>query len=396
MKFMLTNEIQTKIFSYSRHTVPDDHIKSTLELIQATHQLKLADQPPLRTDLCRPLCRAIHHQANIAVIDLSRVCLEDDGIRHLVEALCTIRPKTLKLSGNHITALGLQHLTRKLTHANSAPDATGFFADLQVLDLSYNPLGDAGAAELHTLLAHCPALQTLALSSTGLRQLDGVAGAIAAAPTADRSNSSFACGRLLALTELDVGYNRFSAGALRKMLSQLNACKLIALRLGFCCDAHEERRSGPDARAADVKALVEFLQSGTLDALRVLDVSGWRLDDSDMYELVHTLRRAPQLDAVRAVENGKLGAIGFAQLVRNLHVKHLYLDGCGGVVRNLAAEMRPAVEKPAAIACVRVRLPKFSAAETEVLREFWTNLHGVRAIVGSTKSATMLELQQDH
>lgn len=345
----------------------------------------LTDQPPLRSDLCRTLCRAVHYQSNIAVINLSRVRLEDDGIRHLVDALATIRPKTLKLSGNHITAIGIQHFTRKLNAPLTTPETPSFLSDLRVLDLSYNPLGDGvGAVELRTLLGHCPALQTLTLCSTGLRQLD-------------------ASSRLLALTELDVGYNRFTMAALRKMLLQLNACKLVELRLGFCCAGSSHRRSGglDDVGSTDVKALIEFLQSGTLDALRILDISGWRLDDSDMYELVHTLRRARQLDAVWAMENNLLGSIGFAQLVRNVRTKNLYLDGCSGVVRNLCAEIRPTPGQPetssgGTIVCSSVRLPKLPAAETDVLREFWTHLHGARATVVCSKLKTLLNVQSDH
>lgn len=362
-----------------RYTVPDDHIKSTLEMIQATHQLTLTDQPPLRTDLFRCLCRAIHHQANVDTIDLSRNCLEDDGFRHLVDALDTIRPKTLRLSGNQITSAGLAYLAKKLINpvAGSTANVSGrWLDDLHLLDLSFNPLGEA-TSELRTLLENSPALRSLSLTSTGLRQLEGGA-------------------RLIGLTALDVGHNELTAGAVRTILLQLNACKIAELRLGFCGG----RTQTPASGAQFAKYLAEFLQTGTLDAMRVLDVSGWQLDDSDVYEVVHTLRRAPRLEELWAQQNTQLGAMGFAQLVGSLRVKRLYLDGCGGVVRHLGAQSRSAMDTTDGSAtrvteCVWVRLPKF-ANEQDVgaLRQFWSHVHGARASVTCMKLRTVLETQE--
>lgn len=325
----------------------------------------------MRFDLGRSLFRAIHHQTNIDTIDLSRNCLEDDGFRHLVDALETIRPKTLKLSGNQITGVGLAFLVKKLNTATLATvTATHFLTDLQVLDLSYNPLGCAGLAELHTLIDHCPALRSLTLTSVGLRKLDGAA-------------------RLIGLTELDVAHNVFTAMSMRKLLQQLNACKIIKLRLGHCVD--RDRVTG----ASCAKALAEFLQTGTLGALRVLDVSGWQLDDSDVYEVVQTLRRAPGLDELWATENGQLGAIGFAELVRGVPTKRLYLDGCAAVLPHLSSEQRSAMAADDAVKCGWVRLPKFvSVLELDVLRDFWTHFHGARAMVTVSKTRTLLEVLQ--
>lgn len=333
----------------------------------------LTDQPPLRLDLSRSLCRAIHHQTNIDTIDLSRNCLEDDGFRHLVDALETIRPKTLKVSGNHITSVGLAYLVKKITAVPAtAVPALHCLADLQVLDLGYNPLGDAASPYLHTLIDHCPALRSLILTTVGLRQLDGAS-------------------RLIGLTELDVAHNEFSATAVRKLLQQLNACKIVKLRLGHCVD--RDRSTGESC----AKSLAEFLQTGTLDALRVLDVSGWQLDDSDVYEVVQTLRRASGLDELWATENAHLGAIGFAQLVRSVRVKRLYLDGCAAVLRHLAGEQRSAMAADAggSVECGWVRLPKYSSAqELDVVRAFWTHIHGARATVTVSKTKTVLDVLQ--
>lgn len=365
--------------------MPDEYIKSSLELIQATHQLTLTDQPPLRIELSRPLCRAIHHQTNIDTIDLSRIGLEDDGFRHLVDALATIRPHTLKLSGNHITGTGLAYLCQQLklpptpTAITTTATTGNFLVQLQELDLSYNPLTlslSSDADQLSTILQHCPELRRLSLASTGLRQLDGQ-------------------GRLIGLTHLDVGHNAFTVATLRKMLLQLNACKVSELRLAFSV----ERAASADS-ASLAKHLADFLQTGTLDALRILDISGWRLDDSDVYEVVQSLRRAQRLEALYAMSNQRLGAIGFGQMVRMLRgVGRLYLDGCRGVVRHLASENRGQQSTAAESACSWIRLPSRYADDIDcdtaaaVLGEFWTHLHGDRAIVSRNKTSIVLEMQ---
>lgn len=298
----------------------------------------------LRLDVSKPLFKAMHHQSSIEIIDLSNNFLEDESLRYLADGLATLnKVKSLKLSGNFITHHGISSLIQKLVSS-----ADSVLPQLDLLDLSHNPLGAEGIARLSALVEHCPALRSLHLGSVDATHLNGL--------------------NLSGLTVLNISHNQFEVSELRKLLRTLNACKMSVLNLGFCLNAGGEA----------VRVLAEWLQSGTLADLKELNLNGWHLDDSDIFELVQTLRRAKSLDAVYLMDNPQMGTIGLMQLVQHLRVDRLYLDGCPDVGRNLATTMDTIGDHQMRSECkwIRVTVDKGKPDIVDVWKQFWTRLHG--------------------
>lgn len=314
----------------------------------------------LRPDISKPLFKAIHHQANIESIDLSHNFLEDDSCRFLADGLATLtKLKSLKLSGNCITHHGLATLVQKLT----ATSCTSL-ASLDLLDLSHNPLGNDGIAQLARLTEHCPALRSLNLCAIDATHLSML--------------------KTSAVTALDLSHNQLPTMELRQLLRSLNACKVATLKLGFCV--------GTGGGAPATRALAEWLQSGTLVALKELNLNGWDLDDGDVFELVQTLRRANSIDALYLMENPQIETIGFVQLVQSVRVDRLYMDGCSAIGRHLANTLEQ-LDGNSTSNCRWIRLSKDGRPDcVDMWRRFWTRMHGSAGNVDTLRNQVVLKL----
>lgn len=343
------------LFSFA-HPEPDPNIHSTLELIQSTHCLSLADRS-LRPNISKPLFKAMHHQSHIQSIDLSDNFLEDESCRFLAEGIVTLtKLKSLQLSGNAITQQGLTTLVEKLVNAASTCLTT-----LELLDLSHNPLGNEGILQLSKLTVQTPALRSLHLVAVQATHLSSL------------KTSNLTC--------LDVSHNQFDVSELRKCLRSLNACKMSALNLGFCVN-----RDGGNA----TQVLAEWLQSGTLAALKELHLSGWDMDDGDVFELVQTLRRANAMDSLFLMDNPQIDTIGFVQLVQHIRVSRLFLDGCPAIARHLATipDTQSNIGE-----CKWIRVSSDGQTDSvNALRRFWTRLHGNAANVVVHRRQVVLKL----
>lgn len=305
----------------------------------------------------------MHHQSHIESIDLSNNFLEDDSCRFLADGILTLtKLKSLKLSGNAITYQGLVTLTDKLLSG-----ATSCLATLELLDLSHNPLGNEGMTYLTKLANMCPALRSLHLCDVDATQLTNLN-----APS---------------LIVLDVSHNQFDVTAIRKFLRSLNACKISVLNLGYCLN-----RDGGTA----TQMLAEWLQSGTLAALKELNLNGWDLDDGDVFELVQTLRRANAMDALFLMDNPHIETIGFVQLMQHIQVDRLYMDGCPAIGRHLTTTPDPFVgHSKSGIKWIRVSCNGQTSGNVDVFRRFWTRLHGSAAIVDAHRRQIILRLNGD-
>lgn len=301
----------------------------------------------------------MHHQSHIEFIDLSNNFLEDDSCRFLADGIVTLtKLKSLKLSGNAISNQGLRTLVDKLL-----PVASTCLASLELLDLSHNPLRNEGINQLSRLTDQCPVLTSLHLCSVDATLLSNV--------------------KLSNVTALDVSHNQFDVAELRKFLRSLNACKMSSLNFGFCLN-----RGG----GAATQVLAEWLQSGTLVALKELNLNGWDLDDGDVFELVQTLRRANAMNALYLMDNPHIETIGFVQLVHHIRVDRLYMDGCLSIGRHLATTPEPTVGS-SAIGCKWIRVSSDGRTESvDVFRRFWTRLHGSAANVDALRRQIVLRL----
>lgn len=308
-------------------------------MIQATHHLSLTDQF-LEPIICKTMLKSLHYQSNLDTIDLSNNFLQDEGCRYLAEALPTLEKlKILNLNGNHITSIGISALSTKMPCQPVA---------LEKLSLSFNPLGNASAAYISLLVGQMKNLRSLHLSSVDMTEFSSI--------------------NLSSIMDLDISLNNLRLAELKKILNQLNACKVERLNIAF--SLHEQGAGVPVA---------SFLQNGTLERLQYLNLTGLNLDDGEVYEIVQPLRRARQLDELILIENRSLSAIGLKTLIQQLCVNLLQIGSCPSGLGNLdVADVKDEIH------CQKVSLrlsERDSVAEMEILTRLWRRFYGDRALI---------------
>ena len=74
--------------------------------------------------------------------------------------------------------------------------------------------------------------------------------------------------------------------------------------------------------------LCDFLNSGTLESLLHLNLAGLHLEDSDLYQIVSSLKRAKQMLTLNLSQNFKLTWLAFKLILQNVNVHTLTIEGC--------------------------------------------------------------------
>lgn len=298
--------------------------------------------------------KSLHYQSNLETIDLSNNFLQDEGVRFLSEAIPTLEKlKTLNLNGNHITSNGISVLSTKISTATLQPFA------LETLSLSFNPLGMASATHLAVLVGQLTNLRTLHISSVDMTEFSSI-------------NLSY-------ITDLDISLNNLRLTEMKKILKQLNACKVERLNIAFSV---QEADAG--------MAVASFLRTGTLERLHYLNLAGMNLDDGDIYEIVQPLRRARQLDELILIDNRSLSGIGLKTMLEQLFVKWLQFGGSPSGLGNLnVTDIKDVTQ------CQKVSMrlsEKNRASETEILTRLWRRFYGDRAVITVHQRNVVLEI----
>ncbi|KAM6445767.1 LOW QUALITY PROTEIN: tonsoku-like protein [Rhynochetos jubatus] len=250
----------------------------------------------LRPPHLPPLLRALKLQAPLRQLRLRGCGLTDAVATELLAALATLPALTLlDLAGNRIGAQGLRHLL---------PQHPGTFQSLEELDLSLNPLGDAGCPPLCQLLGACPALATLRLRGCGF-------------------TSAFALHGAARLRTLVLSCNALGPAGLGRLLGALPCRNLHCLELGSVAGSAPRLPAGPLGRY--------LAQEGC--ALSHLTLAGNRLDDGDVLEVARSLPACPALVSLDFSANPGIGAAGLRALLdaleeRNQGLQFLNLAGC--------------------------------------------------------------------
>ncbi|GAB0181184.1 tonsoku-like protein [Grus japonensis] len=275
---------------------PHPLLLKVTELREQTPALGLGGGLALRPPHFPPLLRALKLQAPLRQLRLRGCGLPDEAAADLLATLATLPALTLlDLAGNRLSAQGLRQLL---------PRQPGTFQSLEELDLSLNPLGDAGCRPLALLLRSCPALATLRLQACGFADAFSLAGT----PR---------------LQTLALSYNALGPAALERLLGDLPCRSLGRLELG-CVTT-----TAPHLLAA---ALGRYLaQDGC--ALSHLTLAGNRLGDGDVLEVTRCLPACPALVSLDFSANPGIGAAALRALLHALEersqgLRFLSLAGC--------------------------------------------------------------------
>lgn len=216
----------------------------------------------------------------------------------------------LNLSGNLITHNGIKHLAGIVESA--APEA--ILPELTTLILNYNPLHNHSMQNLEKFCRHLSQLSVLSLVSCDLSDFQNV-------------DLKFA-----QLTDLNVGFNQFTANGLIKCIDKLNACKLKRLNLAFCGEFDDDLSFGSKTF---IECLDKMLNAGSCTNLEELHLDNLYLNDIDCWQIIQSIKRSKVLKMVSLRQNCQLTNATWKMLLENLTVQNLRLDGCKLLLDNL-------------------------------------------------------------
>lgn len=258
----------------------------------------------------RPLFKALHFQSNITKVDLTNSFIEDEGLKHLAQALPTMKQiTTLNISGNLITAIGMKYFSNIFDD-----EQTACLPELNTLILNHNPLQNQSLTALEKICCNLIQLTTLHLSSTELTDLQ-----------------SFDL-RFAHLLDIDFSFNSFTPTGLLKAIDKLNSCKLSRLKLSFC-GPQLNRQETSEKNLVD--ALTKVLDAGSCSSLEEVQLCGLNLNDVDCWQIVQSLKRSKTLQTLSLRDNPLLTKVTWKLLLENLSIRNLCLEGCTVLLTNL-------------------------------------------------------------
>ncbi|XP_023293316.2 tonsoku-like protein [Lucilia cuprina] len=263
------------------HKVVNSDVQDVLQRAQISNSIYLTDfwLTPLQIE---PIFKAILHQTNLRILDLSNNFIQNEGCRLLAKSLPTLKQlKALNLKGNFITADGLESLL-------FCPGIEKL-CDIEELVLSQNPLGNTSLRMLDRFCnsASGKSLQKLHISQCNLTQL---------------YDYDFA---FYQLVDFDISFNQLNDDSIRKLLSKLNSCRLQSLNLSYI-----KMELSDDDRLNLVLAdkLAEFFESGTCEKFKNIELVGCQLSDVNIYKIVQCLSRANDLELFNISNNVRLSS----------------------------------------------------------------------------------------
>lgn len=300
----------------------------------------------------RPLFKALHFQSNITKIDLTSSFIEDEGLKHLAQALPTMSQITsLNLSGNLITAIGIKYFSNIFDEAPSA-----CLPELETLILNHNPLQNQSLTALEKICCNLNQLSTLHLSSTELSDLQNI----------DL--------RFTHLLDIDLSFNCFTSAGLLRAIDKLNSCKLKRLQFSFCGVQLNRQESGERNL---IDSLTKLFDAGNCMSLEHVHLCGLNLNDMDCWQIVQSLKRAKALHTLSLRNNVLLTKVTWKLLLENLMIKNLFLEGCKVLLTNLNGQDEEALANVSQC-CENVRVSLSSEAEDcdqfDVVKRIWNTI----------------------
>lgn len=298
----------------------------------------------------RPLFKALHFQTNITKIDLTNSFIEDEGLKHLAQAMPTMKQiTTLNLTGNLITAIGIKYFSSIFDG-----DQDNCLPELTTLILNHNPLQNQSLNTLEKICHNLSSLSTLHLVSTELTDFQSV----------DL--------KFTHLTDIDLSLNHFSSTGLLKSIDKLNSCKLQRLNISFCGPLLNKGES-MDRNLID--ALTKMLDAGNCSSLAEIYLCGLNLNDVDCWQIVQSLKRSKVLKTLSLRQNPLLTKVSWKLLLENLAIHNLCLEGCKVILNDLNSQDEEVLAK-VMNSCenIRVSLNSNDIAVFDVVKRIWNSI----------------------
>lgn len=314
-------EVLAEVASWDLPPLTDRYRRACQSLEQAEHQQVLqamerqglgpsfsACSLALRQAQLSPLLRALKLHAALRELRLAGNRLGDGCVTELLAALGTMPSLVLlDLSSNHLGPEGLQHLAAGLL-------GQAALQNLEVLDLSMNPLGDGCDQALASILRACPVLTTLHLQACGLGR-----SFLSHQVTLGSAFQEAKC-----LKTLSLSYNILGATTLTRVLQSLPTHNLLHLELSSVAASKSD--------SGLVEPVVRYLTKEGC-ALVHLSLSANHLGDEAARGLSRCLSFCSSLVSLDLSANPEISSAGLEELLSALQarprgLRFLGLSGC--------------------------------------------------------------------
>lgn len=275
------------------NTTFSEPISQFLDVLQATGTLEMSDYVVMPNDLNVTLNVVCHYQ-HLQVLSLSGVALEDSGMKMLSEYMSNLqRLIKLDVSCNNVSSIGLGYWTTSITNNKC-------LINLESLNISHNPISNAGLAHLRLITQHSTSLRSLYLRDVDIDQ------------------NCYDCASELYLDnieDLDLSFNMLGRTGVSGFFIRLDPMRLKYLNV---------RNTGS---SMVLRECAMFLERSQVDCLHSIDLSSLDLEDEDLDLLCNCLESAGNLQHLWLADNPKVTQMCIDR-IKHLSVKFIHMAGC--------------------------------------------------------------------
>uniref|UniRef100_A0A2H8TJ11 Tonsoku-like protein n=1 Tax=Melanaphis sacchari TaxID=742174 RepID=A0A2H8TJ11_9HEMI len=271
----------------------NEPISQFLDVLQATGTLDMSDYVLMPNVLNITLNVACHYH-HLQQLCLSGVALEDNGMKMLSEYISNLQQLTkLDISCNNISSVGIGYWTASITN-------NIFLTNLESLNISHNPITNAGLAHLRLITQHSTSLRSLYI-----RDID-----------IDHDCYDYASELYLDnIEDLDLSFNMLGRTGVSGFFIRLDPMRLKYLNV---------RNTGS---SMVLRECTLFLERSQADCLHSIDLSSLDLEDEDLDLLCNCLESAGNLQHIWLADNPKVTQMCIDR-IKHLSVKFVHMAGC--------------------------------------------------------------------
>jgi len=275
------------------NTTFDESISQFLDVLQATGTLDMSDYIMVPNVLNITLNVACHYH-HLQLLCLSGVALEDNGMKMLSEYMSNLQQLIkLDVSCNNVSSIGIGYWTTSITNNKC-------LINLESLNISHNPITNAGLAHLRVITQHFTSLRSLYLRDIDINH-----------DCYDYASELY----LDNIEDLDLSFNMLGRTGVSGFFIRLDPMRLKYLNV---------RNTGS---SMVLRECTLFLERSQADCLHSIDLSSLDLEDEDLDLLCNCLESAGNLQHLWLADNPKVTQMCIDR-IKHLSVKFVHMAGC--------------------------------------------------------------------
>ncbi|KAL5234044.1 hypothetical protein ACI65C_001454 [Semiaphis heraclei] len=275
------------------NSIFDESISQFLDVLQATGTLDMSDYMMTPNVLHITLNVACHYH-HLQLLCLSGVALEDNGMKMLSEYMSNLQQLIkLDVSCNNVSSIGIGYWTTSITNNKCT-------MNLEFLDISHNPITNAGLAHLRVITQNVSSLRSLYLRDIDINH-----------DCYDYASELY----LDNIEELDLSFNMLGRTGVSGFFIRLDPMRLKYLNV---------RNTGS---SMVLRECTLFLERSQADCLHSIDLSSLDLEDEDLDLLCNCLESAGNLQHLWLADNPKVTQMCIDR-IKHLSVKFVHMAGC--------------------------------------------------------------------